>query len=89
MSHNKHRRRHSSGKRRSSKNFISKTLNQSVSVAKTTSKKYMPKVKSGLENVGSKVIKTTGRTVPFLQQMTRKFFGMFSGKSKTRKHRRY
>jgi hypothetical protein len=47
----------------------------------------MPKVKSGLENVGSKVVKTGQQSIPFLQQMTRKFFGMFS--SKTRKNRRH
>jgi hypothetical protein len=47
----------------------------------------MPKVKSGLENVGSKVVKTGTQSVPFLQNMTRKFFGLFSGK--TRKKRKY
>jgi len=49
----------------------------------------MPKVKSGLENVGSKVVKTGEKSVPFLQSMTRKFFSMFTGKSSTRKHRRH
>ena len=84
-----HRRRHRSV-RRNTKNIINKTVYQTVSVAKSTSKKYMPKVKSGLENVGSKVVKTGEQSIPFLQQMTRKFLGMFSGKSnkftKTRKH---
>jgi hypothetical protein len=76
--------------KRSSKNIINKTIDQTVSVAKTTSKKYMPKVKSGLENVGSKVVKSGEQSIPFLQRMTRKFFGMFSSKSgKTRKHRRH
>jgi hypothetical protein len=85
-----HRRHHRSARRnkRSSKNIINKTIDQTVSVAKTTSKKYMPKVKSGLENVGSKVVKTGQQSIPFLQRMTRKFFGLFSGK-KTRKHRRH
>lgn len=73
--------------RRNYKNIINKTLDQSVSVVKSTSRKYMPKVKSGLENVGSKVVKTGEQSVPFLQQMTRKFFSMFSGKSK--KKRKY
>ena len=87
-----HRRHHRSARRskRSSKNMINKTIDQTVSVAKTTSKKYMPKVKSGLENVGSKVVKTGEQSIPFLQRMTRKFFGMFSTKSgKTRKQRRH
>jgi hypothetical protein len=70
--------------------MINKTIDQTVSVAQSTSKKYMPKVKSGLENVGSKVVKTGEQSIPFLQRMTRKFFGMFSSKSgKTRKHRRH
>ena len=87
-----HRRHHRTTRmhKRSSKNIINKTIDQTVSVAKTTSKKYMPKVKSGLENVGSKVVKSGEQSIPFLQRMTRKFFGMFSSKSgKTRKHRRH
>lgn len=79
-------KRHRHSKRRSS-NILNKTLNQSVSVAKSTSRKYMPKVKSGIEGVGSKVIKTSQQTIPFFQQMTRKFLNLFS--TKTRKHRRH
>ena len=80
-----HRSRRSS--HRNTKNIINKTVGKSVSVVKSTSRKYMPKVKSGLENVGSKVVKTGTQSVPFLQNMTRKFFGLFSGK--TRKKRKY
>lgn len=80
-----HRRHHRSSKRRS-KNMLNKTIEQTVSVAKTTSKKYMPKVKSSIENVGNKVVKTSVQTIPFLQSMTRKFFGMFTGR-KTRRNR--
>jgi len=91
MAHRKHHR--SARRKRSSKNIVNKTLDQSVTVAqkftKSTSKKYMPKVKSGLENVGSKVIKSGEQSIPFLQKMTRKFFDMVSGKSKTRKQRRH
>jgi hypothetical protein len=87
----RHRHRRSSYRRktskRSNKNILNKTLEQSVSVAKSTSKKYMPKVKSGLETVGSKVVKSGQQSIPFLQQMTRKFFGIFS--LKTRKNRRH
>lgn len=83
MAYHKHRRRH-----HSTKNFIGKTMEKSVSVAKSTSNKYMPKVKHSIENVGSKVIKTSTKSVPFLQGITRKFFSMFSKKS-TRKHRKY
>jgi len=74
-------------KRRNSKNIVNKTINTTVSFTKSTSKKIMPKVKTGLENVGSKVIKTGEQSVPFLQNMTRKFFGLFS-KNKSRKNRR-
>lgn len=70
-------------RRRSSKNILDK----SVAVAKTTSKKYMPKVKSGLENVGSKVVTTTKSSVPFLQRMTRRLFKMFG--AGTRRRRRH
>jgi hypothetical protein len=80
--HKSHRRSH-----RHSKNFINKTVDNSMSVVKSTSQKYMPKVKTGLENVGSKVINTSKTSVPYLQRMTRKMFGLFSGK--TRKHRRH
>lgn len=85
-----HRRHHRSSRRnkRSSKNIVNKTIDQTVSVAKSTSKKYMPKVKSGIENVGSKVVQTGEQSIPFLQRMTRKFFNMFST-TKTKKHRRH
>jgi hypothetical protein len=79
------RRSHRSRKsHRNTKNIINKTVGKSVSVVKSTSRKYMPKVKSGLENVGSKVVKTGEQSVPYLQSLTRKFFSKFSGK--TRKH---
>ena len=63
-------------------------LNKGVSVVKSTSNKYMPKVKSGLENVGSKVIRTGEKSVPFLQSITRKIFGAFGLKQNTKRHRR-
>jgi hypothetical protein len=48
----------------------------------------MPKVKTGLEDVGSKVTSTAKKSVPMLQQASRKFFGLFGiGKSKTKKRR--
>jgi hypothetical protein len=86
MARSRHRGRNRS-RSRSGKNFMNKTVENSVSVVKSTSKKYMPKVKTGLESVGSKVVTTTEKSVPYLQQMTRKFFDMFG--SKTKKHRRH
>jgi hypothetical protein len=86
MARSRHRGRNRS-RNRSRKNFIKKTVENSVSVVKSTSTKYMPKVKTGLESVGSTVVTTTEKSVPYLQQMTRKFFDMFG--SKTKKHRRH
>lgn len=79
-----HRSKSSHRSKRSHNNIINKTVGKSVSVVKSTSRKYMPKVKSGLEDVGSKVVKTGEQSVPYLQSLTRKFFSKFSGK--TRKH---
>jgi hypothetical protein len=86
MARHRHRK-HNYSKKRTNKNFINKTVGQGVSIVKSTSRKYMPKVKSGLENVGSTVIE---KTVPYLQRLTRKFFGLFSGKTrKNRKNRKH
>jgi hypothetical protein len=40
----------------------------------------MPRVKNGLENVGSRVISKGEKTVPYLQRMTRKLFSSFDKK---------
>ena len=77
----KHRKSRKSRKSRS-RNMLNKTLKQSVSIVKTTSEKYMPKVKTGLENVGSKVIKSGKETVPYLQRLTRKIFSKFGFKNR-------
>ena len=57
--------------KRSRRNMVKKTLTngveKGVSVIKNTSKKYMPKVKTGLEDVGSKVTSTAKKSVPMLQ----------------------
>lgn len=60
------------------RNIVSKTLQKSTDLVKQTSKKVMPKVKNGLENVGSKVIRSSKRSVPYLQRLTRKLFSTFS-----------
>lgn len=83
----KHSRRKHSRRKHSQRNIINKSVSKSVSMIKGTSKKYMPKVKSGLENVGSKVVTTSKKSVPFLQKMTRKALGMFGIKSASRKRR--
>ena len=77
----RHRKSRKSRKTRS-RNLLNKTLNQSVSVVKNTSKRYMPKVKSSLENVGSKMIKSGQESVPYLQRLTRKVFSKFGVKNR-------
>jgi hypothetical protein len=64
-------------KRRSS--FINKTFKRGYKDVKYTSKKYMPQVKSGLENVGSNVTTTASKSVPFLK---RGLFSMLGIKNK-------
>ncbi len=75
-----HTRRHRKGR----KNIINATLNTGVAAVKTTSKKYMPKVKKGLEGVGSKVVRTSKKSVPLLRKLTRKLFSLIGIKSRRR-----
>ena len=65
------------------KNMMNKTLKRGVSNVKYTSKKYMPRVKSGIEGVGSKVTSTAVKTVPILQKTTRDLLGVFGIKKKS------
>jgi hypothetical protein len=60
-------------------------LNKGMESMKSTSRKYIPKVKTSIENVGSKVTTTARQSVPFLQKSMRKLFRAFSTK-KNRKH---
>jgi hypothetical protein len=80
--HRKSHRKHSGKRNGSRKTLVKKSFDNSVQLVKSTSRKYMPKVKTGLENVGDKVITTGQQSVPFLQRMTRKVFSMFGLKSK-------
>ena len=66
---------------RRNKNFIKRTFKTGMNAATTTSKRYMPRVKSGIENVGSKVTKT----IPVLQKTTRNLFSMLGLKKRSRK----
>jgi len=85
MVHRKHKR---SSRRTKRSSVVRKTLTKGVSIVTNTSKKYMPKVATGLENVGSKVTNTAKKSVPMLQQASRKFFSLF-GIGKTKKHRKH
>ena len=84
MAHRRYRKHFS---KRNSNNIINKSIRNTVSFAKNTSKKVLPNVKSGIKNVGSKVVEVGEQSIPFLQRTTRRFLGMFSNKSK--KHRRH
>ena len=70
---------------RRNKNFIKRTFKTGMNAASTTSKRYMPKVKSGLEGVGSRVTKTATNTIPVLQKTTRNLFSMLGLKKRSRK----
>lgn len=84
--HRKHSRKNNRFKRtlkygvRASKKGFKKGFN----TVKSTSKKYMPRVKTGLENVGSKVTKTATKSVPVLQKASRDLFGLL-GLKKSKK----
>jgi hypothetical protein len=79
------RHRIKSNRSRKNKNFINRTFKTGMNTAVTTSKKYMPKVKTGLENVGSKVTKTATKSIPVLQKTTRNLFSMLGLKKRSRK----
>lgn len=70
---------------RRNKNFIKRTFKTGINAASTTSKRYMPKVKSGLEGVGSKVTKTATKTIPVLQKTTRNLFSILGLKKRSRR----
>ena len=59
------------------------TFVNGYNVAKTTTKKYAPKVKAELENVGSKVTVVAKKSIPFIQQSANKILGLFN---KTKKN---
>ena len=84
MAYRKHRKTSKHFRR----NAVKKTFSKGVYMVKNTSKKYMPKVKSGLETVGSKVTSTAEKSVPMLQSASRKFFGLF-GVGKTKKNMKH
>jgi len=75
MAHKKTHRRNRRSKRTRG-NILNKSIKQGYSVAQETSKKYMPKVKSGIENLGSNVTQTAKESVPYLQKLTRRVLDM-------------
>jgi hypothetical protein len=63
--------------------MIKKSLSKGYNVAKTTTKKYAPKVKAGLETVGSKVKVVAKKSVPVVKGVADKLLGLFK---KTKKN---
>jgi hypothetical protein len=76
MAHKKTHRRSHRRRKETKGNILNKTINKSYSVAQETSKKYMPKVKSGIEHLGSNVTETAKESVPYLQRLTRRVLDM-------------
>jgi hypothetical protein len=72
-------RKHHSRRHNKTKGYMRKSrvyLEKGLSSIKTTSRKYMPKVKSGLENVGAKVTDSASKSIPVMQKKARQFLGM-------------
>jgi len=85
-----HSKRHSRSKNIVKRGFkkgfktSKKGFKKGFNVVKSTSKKYMPQVKTGIENVGSKVTKTATKSVPILQKASRDLLGVIGIKKKSK-----
>ena len=77
---NRSRKHRNSHRHMRNKNVLNKTLKRGYQKVKYTSKKYMPQVKSRIENVGSTVTNTATKSIPMLQKATRRLFSMFGKK---------
>ena len=61
-----------------------KGFKKGFKVVTASSRKYMPRVKTGLENVGSNVTKSATKSVPILQKASRDLLGVFGMKKKSK-----
>jgi hypothetical protein len=61
-----------------------KGFKKGFKVVTASSRKYMPRVKTGLENVGSNVTKSATKSVPILQKASRDLLGVFGLKKSTK-----
>lgn len=82
MARTRRNRSRSRSSKSKNKNFIKRTFKTGMNVATTTSKKYMPRLKTRIEGVGSKVTKTARNTIPILQKTARNLFSMMKIKKK-------
>ena len=76
-------KRHNRSSKKRSGSLIRKSLSKGYNVAKTTTKRYAPKVKAGLTKVGSEVKVVAKKTVPVIEKVSDKLLGFFN---KTRKN---
>ncbi len=76
-------KRHNKYSKKRSKFMIKRTFAKGYNVAKSTTKKYAPKVKAGLITVGSKVKFVAKKTVPVIEKVSDKLLSLFN---KTRRN---
>jgi len=77
------RKHHKRSRGHGKKNMITSSLSKGVNFATSTTKK----VGSTVVNAGTNVAKKGVETVPYLQRLTRKVFGMFGMNKKTARRR--
>lgn len=93
MTNKTHKRRggsRSTRRRSGSSRRSNKYLKKGLSAVQTTTKKYMPKVRYGLEKVGAKMTdtaaKSVDKSVPMIEKKARELLGML-GFNKTQNKR--
>jgi hypothetical protein len=77
------KRRHVRFSKKNAGTMIKKSLSKGYTVAKSTTKKYAPKVKAGLVTVGSKVKVVAKKSVPVVKSVADKLLGLLN---KTKKN---
>jgi hypothetical protein len=78
-------RKNMTRKHKSSKKGL---IRRGLSSLGKTSRKVIPGVKHGIENVGANVSGTVQKSIPAAQSGLKSFFSMFKFGSKTRKHKK-
>lgn len=73
-----YRKRQNKSYKKRSGSMIKKSFSKGYNVAKSTTKKIAPKVKAGLETVGSTVKVVAKKTVPVIEQVSNKLLGFFN-----------
>ena len=76
-------KRYNRSSKKRSKFMIKRTFSKGYNVAKSTTRKIVPKVKAGLITVGSTVKVVAKKTVPVIEKVSNKLLGLFN---KTRRN---